>query len=433
MPNHKLPEECFDHLASGLGGPGAVERLRGAQESKRLLLLRRLIQEGFHDQSRTSAVDVLVQAQRTDQHAFADLMNDPMVGAWLVRTLRKTNGKPKVPVHADIAQLGALAAAAAYRIGLDTEVQTQTLNGAVTLPTVGTALLGSGGPAVVTVADGRATVTAGSARVALSRGDPGWLELRRLSASHRGLEASLLVEDGNPYRDCYHAPPADRLSIEEVGAWQAAFTEAWRLLVEYLPERAVELAAGLRSVVPLVLTHDGMALSGTARDMFGALGLTRPRSGYHLAVTLVHEFQHSKLSALLDLEPLYTLEGEELHFAPWRTDARPTAGLFQGVYAFLGVADVWRALRAAPELEELATREFALCRELVEAGLSELERSEELTPLGRAFAAGLRRHVLSWHSESMPAAAVTAAEETLEALRRQWRHENAHVVRRSDR
>ena len=40
-------------------------------------------------------------------------------------------------------------------------------------------------------------------------------------------------------------------------------------------------------------------------DAFGAFGLTRPASAADFAVTLVHEFQHSKLSALLDLVPLY--------------------------------------------------------------------------------------------------------------------------------
>ena len=53
-------------------------------------------------------------------------------------------------------------------------------------------------------------------------------------------------------------------------------------------------------------------------------------------MTLVHEFQHSKLSAMLDLVPLTDPDDHGRYFAPWRVDPRPLAGLLQGVYAFVG-------------------------------------------------------------------------------------------------
>ena len=421
---HQVRADRFEALASGLGGPAAVRQLASAQHSKHLLLLRFLTDAYSGAPGRGDAVDVLVRAARRDPDRVADLMTDPMVGAWAVRTTRRLAGHGEAhatPIADDLAQVGALAAAAALRTGQDAELGTRTLAGTVTLPTLGSAVLGSDGPAVVTITAGQATITGDRAKVESGGDDPRWRELRRLVTAHGELVGSLAVEDGNPYRDCYHAPPAGRLPAEEVRQWQELFSEAWQLLAQWAPARAAELAAGLRSVVPLVAEDDGMARSGTARDAFGTLGLTRPHTAAELAVTLVHEFQHSKLSGLLDLVPLYRPDGAERHFAPWRADARPTGGLIQGVYAFLGVADTWRCLRSAPGLEKRATREFATVREQVAAGLAALEGSSELTVKGRDFSAGIRSAVNELSGEKLVKSTVATAVVTLDRLRSSWR------------
>lgn len=423
---HRLTDDHFAALATGLGGPAAIGELGGVQHSRHLLLLRFLTEAWADDRARGAAVDVLVRAQRRDPGAIAALLTDPMVGVWAVRTARRVSShEPAASASADLAQLGALAAAAAIRTGLQAEVPTWTLSGAVTLPTVGTAALGADGPAVVTTAHSGAAVRGDRASVTLCGDDERWLPLRRLVARDGDLAGALAVEDGNPYRDTYHAPAADRLSADEVTVWQDRFTEAWRLLARFVPERAAELAAGLRSVVPLVTEDDGVARSATARDGFGTLGLTRPRSASELAVTLVHEFQHSKLSVLLGLVPLYEPDGVERHFAPWRVDPRPTGGLIQGVYAFLGVADTWRGLRRAPGLAALADEEFAFAREQVHVGLSNLEESAELTPKGREFAAALRRTVDRMRAEHVPKPARAEASRRLAGRRDAWHRHKA--------
>lgn len=425
---HRVPADRFAALASGLGGPDAVRDLALAQLSKHRLLLRFLVKERPPEaEPSRAAVDVLIRTEKRDPGAVAELLGDPLVGAWAARTTRRILGEDKspAPIKADLGQLGALAAAAALRTGLDATVETYALNGAVTLPGFGTALLGSDGPAVVAVSPGRTTVSAAANRVALVDGDSRWQPLRHLVARHHHLTSRLAIEDGNPYRDCYHAPPADRLSAAEVHEWQEMFSEAWDLLARFAPERAAELAAGMRAVVPLATYDDGVARSGTARDTFGVFGLTRPRSAAELAVTLVHEFHHSKLSALLDLMPMYEPGGSERHFAPWRTDARPTGGLLQGVYAFLGVADTWRALRSAPGLEELATREFSVMREQVGVGLAALEGSVELTPDGRQFAAGVRAALDRLLAEPVPKYAELEATAVLQRRRDAWEQLNS--------
>ena len=180
------------------------------------------------------------------------------------------------------------------------------------------------------------------------------------------------------------------MSDAEVAEWQELFDQAAELLQEYVPERAAEMAAGLHVLVPLVDLGDGSSRSGTARASVGAMGLTRPRSPADLAVTLVHEFEHSKLSGVLDLVPLYRPNGTELHHAPWRKDPRPTSGLIQGVVAFLRVAETWDRFRAVPDLARTATAEFAAIREDVRTGYESLAASKELTGTGIRFVNAMR-------------------------------------------
>ena len=411
---HEVPDSRFAALASGLGGPEAIADLAAAQRSKRLLLLRHINKAAGN----RAATGVLIESDRRDRQVVAELMSDPLVGAWAAGTARP----PTDP--ADLTQLSALAAVAAVRTGLDARLATATRDRRVTLPTLGTAMLDDDGEAVIAVENGRVTVQGGFGTVHATGDDPRWQPLRRLSARYHDRGATLAVEDGNPYRDCYHAPPTGRLSDADFARWQGLYADAWALLAGFAPERVDEIAAGLRSVVPLASGDDAMARSGTARDAFGTMGLTSPGSATEFAVTLVHEFQHSKLSALLDLVPLYVPGGDELHFAPWREDARPTGGLIQGVYAFFGVADTWRSLLTAPGLAEIAGRELATVRLQVHEGLTSLEMSEELTPRGEEFAAHLRTALDALLSVPVAPAAARAADAALAELRDNWETHN---------
>jgi HEXXH motif-containing protein len=422
---HDVPAARFAALASGLGGAAAVAELAAAQNSKRRLLLRHLLHARPGGDAGPVA-DVLIRADRRDRRAVDDLLSAPLVGAWAIATVRRLVHRADAgrALQPDLAQLGSLAAAAALRTGQDADLGTWALEGRVTLPTLGTALLGSDGPAVVAVSGGTGAIFNSRDRVRVADDDPRWLPLRRLTAQDNGLAGTAAIEDCNPYRDGYHAPPAQRLNRDEVGRWQELFRQAWSLLARHLPMRAVELSAGLRSLIPLASDDSDLARSGTARDSFGAMGLTRPRSASDFAITLVHEFQHSKLSGLLDLIPLTAPGGQERHFAPWRADPRPTAGLLQGVYAFTGIADSWRGLRAAPGLEDEAVREFAAVRRLVDVGLAALEGSTELTAMGHEFVAHLRVTVDRLLAEPVPAAAEAAARAALAECQRGWEERN---------
>jgi uncharacterized protein len=235
-----------------------------------------------------------------------------------------------------------------------------------------------------------------------------------------GVALDLLLDDLDPYRDNHHVAAAPRLPESAVRRYRELFDEAWRLLVRHAPARAAELSAGLSTVVPLVDLGDGYARSATARDAVGSFGLSLPATAADLAVTLVHEFQHSKLSGLLDIVTLYDRPAPGLHYAPWRQDPRPLGGLLQGVYAFLGVADTWRALRAAPSLRDRAEQEYADVRAQVAAALPALSASPYLTPAGRRFVRPLADTLRAMTAEPLPEPVVARARVALARNRRAW-------------
>jgi HEXXH motif-containing protein len=382
MSYHGLTADQISALSAGVGGPDVMAELNASRVSLHLLLLKRIADRWAADPlALSSAVGVLGQVQRLEPEAYAELIGDPLVGAWLTRTCAVEH-----PTEAACLHLGGLAAAAALRTRLSAELIGNADLGRVVLPTFGDGLLGRPATGPLTLAvdpDGRLLTGAAGAEIRLR-------PLRRLRAQHRGLAISVRLEDSNPYRDGYHAPPSERLSDHEADRWQQLFIEAWQLLVRCMPDWAAEITYGLRAIVPLVDPGDSSSRSGTAHESVGAMCMSRPRTAVDLAVTLVHEFQHSKLSAVIDITRLYRPNGDELHQVRWREDPRPTSGLIQGVYAFLGVADAWHRLRTVPELTSIADHQFSDIRAQVAEGLAALEHSTELTATGKHFTAGMR-------------------------------------------
>ncbi|MDP9797346.1 HEXXH motif-containing protein [Catenuloplanes nepalensis] len=409
---HRLSDDDFAALATGLGGAGAVRRLAESQLSRTLLLLRYVCTHWPGPaEHRDEAVAALAAAQKRKPEVYERLLGSPLTGAWAAGAVRRLRSGEVA--SADLGYLGALAAAAAAETGLDAGTWGYATGGAITLPGLGTARLPGGtsdGPVRITVTGGAVTLAC-AGRLLRVPGEASSWEPRR------ALGAGVVLEDGDPYRDSYHAPPAGRLAENEAAGWSSVFAEAWDLLGRVLPERAPELAAGLRVLVPLHDDGTGAARSGTGRDSFGMVGLTRPLSAVDLVVTLVHEFQHSKLSAVLALCPMYEPSGAERHFAPWRTDPRPTGGLLQGVYAFLGVADAWSRLRGHdPEAEA----QFAAMRAEVRAGWAGLDGSAELTPAGRRFVTAMGAAIDELDARPLPAVITQRSREELVRKHEAW-------------
>lgn len=425
---HHLPPALFDRIAGGGGGPDVIRRLHAVQISKHRLLIGHLLARWPGDVTgRDEVAEALERVRLAAPDTFREVIGAPLVGAWTAITTRAVMYNRAVP--ADFMHLGAIAVTACAAAGLDGSAEVPVHDGSAVLPGLGAADLAHDTMAVAESRDGRITVRGagprGGTEVAVPADPtaeaPGWRPVRRLRAAAAGRALDVSLDDLHPYRHGHHVPPALRLPDAEVTAWQRVFRESWTLLAERLPERADELTAGLRTLIPLQQADPRSARSATIRHAFGVFGLTRPPSAAEFAVTMVHEFQHSKLSALFDLVPLIDPDDTGRYFAPWRTDPRPLSGLVQGVYAFTGVADTWRALRTAHPSAEFR---FAEARLQVDRGLTAMERSGALTSEGAKFAAGLRRTVDVMLAEPVRPEVARTARNALEQTRRAWMTRN---------
>ena len=422
-PVHQLTPTLFEAIATGEGGPEAITRLRAAQVSKHLLLIRFLL-DRWAD-APEGVRDLLERSRAADPRGFASVAGAPLVGGWAAIAARAAMQDRAAP--ADFAHLAAIAIVAGAVAGVDGSAVIPVHDGLAVLPGWGAIEAGDAASIEVMTTGGRIVAMVGGAAFevpspresAASR--PGWLPVRHLVGDSAGRVIRLGLDDVHPYRHGHHVPPANRLAADEVERWRAVFADSWALLAEHLPGRADELTAGLTTLVPLVQTDPHSARSATIRHAFGVFGLTRPGTPADFATTLVHEFQHSKLSAVLDLVPLTDPADTGRYFAPWRTDPRPLAGLLQGVYAFVGVADTWRALRGAVGVAEAR---FAEARLQVDRGLAAVQESGALTREGEVLAAALRRTTDAMLAEAVPAPVARAAEARLTQTRQAWSNRN---------
>jgi uncharacterized protein len=404
-PTHGLTSSDFQALAAGLGGTGAVAQLIEAQRSLRRVLLGAVYQAGsaapaIPDQVKAAlraAWTVLTTIDAQQPGAFDAVAAHPYVRVWAVRCLEQLKTPSEPGLAATLGHLGAIAAVAALRAGAEASVAVPVMGGAVHLPTLGRLLAGDErDAAAVTVAGDVVTIVAGDRRWDLATsaddgGPAGWQPVRRLRAP--GICVAL--EDTDPYRDCHQWRAAPRLADSEFARWQRCFEDAWQEIERDHPAYAPAIAAGLSVLMPLSAGPPGRDISASARHAFGAVAVALPDDPVTLALLLIHEFQHVKLGAVLDIYDLYDPADSRLFHAPWRDDPRPLEGLLQGTYAHLAVTDFWRArqdVTAGAEAEASGQR-FAYWRDHTRDAIKTLTGSGSLTPLGERFVAGMRQSV----------------------------------------
>jgi HEXXH motif-containing protein len=417
---HRLSWTDFDDLARGVGGSGVVLRLRRAERSRRLLLLRALVEEtakvpelfGLLPPAR-DAWELLARVQERAPSALEVILAHPYTGSWVGYTARLLrNGiTGTCPMWMHAGHLHALAAAAAIHAGLDFHTHIPLWNGNAMLPTLGLARLAANSPcsvAEVRSERGRVEVSNDVARVrlppAFAVDAPGWWGIRRLTTRAGEQVLSVRLDDLDPYRGLYEPVVPQRLDPTEADVWRALLDQAWRLIVHHLPDIADALPAGLDSLVPRPAMAFRMPSASTG-EAFGSAIISRPPDAASLAATLVHEFQHIRLGGLLHLTRLHDDDPRERFYTPWRDDPRPIGGVLQGVYAFFGVTVFWRALaRAGPRTpDRRAAFEFAYWREQTWRVLRTLRDDPMLTPAGRRFLAGIAERLGPWQDEPVPA------------------------------
>lgn len=318
-----------------------------------------------------------LEADTPGAEALDTVLAHPYTRTWLVGALEDVDaGRGLTGPAAE--RLGATVAAAAVRAGHDLPVPVAYRDGSLYLPTLGTVLLGGPGQrgtAVVhATGDGflvRRPEDAPGTELRIAPEDPEGPHWRPVRVLRRGPAPGLLLDDLDPFRDCFDAPVADRLEAERAEAWADRIAEAWTLLADAVPDQAAEAAGTLTTVTPLA---GGAAEPG--RHGHGALGVGAPADAKELALGLLSGFRRAKLRALGEVTDLYALDGTWEHRTPWGNEHVTFSRLLAETFerAGLGLYDP-RFLTGVPE------------------ALDKIENAAEVTVDGKQLISAVRKEI----------------------------------------
>ncbi|MFC1415318.1 FxsB family cyclophane-forming radical SAM/SPASM peptide maturase [Streptacidiphilus cavernicola] len=400
-PHPAAPTDAqLDELAAGPGGAGVVLELADAERFVNGLLLDNLRRRAAGDPAVAAAWELVLRLGDEAPDAVEQVLGHPYLRPWAERALsgRRAEGTEQ---PADPAGLAEPAAAMALRAGAAVEVPVPVRDGLLRLPTLGVLRTGAVDRVLVDAA-GRSVTTTGGERLRLDRDEPRWQPVRRAALPAAGGLAgwTLALEDADPERDCYRSEPSARLNADELACWERELIDAWRMVAVGLPEYAEGLREGLSALTPLVGLPGGRLHSASVRSAFGAVGIARPGTPELLAELLLHEFQHVKLGAVLDLADLFDRGHRGRFTVPWRSDPRPVEGALQGTYAHLALGDFWRARAealAGPAAAAAARRGDRFLAWTAEVCTALLE-SGALSPSGVRFVSVMRATVAAKRS-----------------------------------
>jgi HEXXH motif-containing protein len=416
LTTHRLTRAAFDELCARSVSADTMMSLERSQHSNRRLAFRALLDQlhsnpdavGKHVRPE-EAWRILVEAERRDPDAVADILLYPTVGVWLTRALHNTR-PGRTETWRELGYLHLIAAAAAIRSGYSCTVRVPVWHGHVSLPTVGNGRVSGTFPVgtvevVCAGADSRIQVNR-AVSIPLDGTSPAFAPATRHRTTSHGQTLRIWLEATDPYHGFGEPRPPTELTESEFAEWRKLLHEAWDVLTLSHPEHARELAAGLRTLGPIAPDLDTIGASSPAA--FGGIRLSANGSATDFAEALVHEMQHSKLNALLGLVPLTDDDNGRRYLAPWRDDPRPLVGVCHGVYAFTCGVEFW--LAQEPTVGEVEAHHIAFNvahRSLqIRRALHTLKASGHLTRPGEALVDAVSARLAT--CEQMPVSATLA-------------------------
>jgi HEXXH motif-containing protein len=433
---YKITTRQLHAIADGTSTAADLSILVSGQRSKclaMLALIARMAQEAGHPEAAIAATGwrLLAHVQRKAPGAAEVLLRYPAVSAWATHSVLALN-TPSTS-GAEPGRLALVAAAAAIRGKVSFTVQLPPIAGAdsaLHLPSLGSVLLPGrlrGKPVVLRHCASTTVIADEQAKVVLPYRLLGadtshWRGLATVTVGSGDMRLRLVIDDADPYRLTGYGGSLERLTACQRDEWRRRMSGGWDMLTRDHRRTAADVLSLIGAITPLATT-DGAMRSITSRHVFGTIGLSLPDDDLTMALTLAHEVQHAKLSALMDLLPLVDGSSPVGYYAPWRLEPRPLASLLQGMYAHLGVARFWqRHLEVTPEPTEVhhAYVEFARWRSACEQVAKVVSVRPELTRCGSAFVDGMMSVLRGWRHEYVPQEARTQADQAASQHRKQW-------------
>ncbi len=130
---------------------------------------------------------------------------------------------------------------------------------------------------------------------------------------------------------------------EAPAAWGDSLRQALALMDSVMPALGREARLFVRQIVPV--GYDAHRhLSATYQEAIGTLYLSLHPDPMTMVEAVIHELSHTKLNALLELDPVLQNHREEAYPSPVRPDPRPLHGVLLAVHAFVPVAYLYERM-----------------------------------------------------------------------------------------
>jgi hypothetical protein len=203
----------------------------------------------------------------------------------------------------------------------------------------------------------------------------------------------LALADNNPLAMVEAHPDKQGNAIDLGGRpaeqWVAVVRDALDLVATHLPELRAEMRLYVQAVVPVGYYPDEH-LSASYREAIGTIYLSLHPSPMTMVEALVHEFQHNKLNALLEIDDVLENATGETYASPVRPDPRPLQGVLLAVHAFVPVARLYERMIEAGDERARPDRWREIVR-LDREGMEVLREHARPTTVGRGLLDELER------------------------------------------
>jgi HEXXH motif-containing protein len=327
--------------------------------------------------------------------ALASVLRSPTVGG-LLRCLRRGAPEPEfanaaaellATMHTDLAHAGALPEMVSQR-RLPRRIVSLAARRTITIPPNTVRAEFRNGEIALLDTDGRRT-TISLEQPAIGESEPSFVPITDT--------LMLALVDNNPL-SMSEAHPDKQGNALDLGGhaaseWVDTLARGLDLIARYMPDLRGEIDLYLHQVVP-VGYDERSHLSASYQEVIGTVYMTLHPQLMTMVEATIHEFQHNKLHAQLELDPLLHNAFFPLYSSPVRPDPRPLQGVLLAVHAFVPVARLYQLMRAAghpgtrgPDFE----RRYAQIVAGNHEGATVLLEHGDPTPIGRALLDEIRR------------------------------------------